>query len=94
MFGRNPDGTVYYKQDVTVDRRENYYERNKARILRYYRNIYGDHIFFGPEFYIRTFIPNVDDYKMERVWNFSGRFELGHLNDEYGRANLYEDRLY
>ena len=94
MFGRNPDGTVYYKQDVAVDGREDSYARNKARQLRIWRGIYGNHLFFGPEFYIRTFTPNVDDYEMKSIWDSDGWSALGHDDAEDPEANTYEGRLH
>ena len=94
LFGRNPDGTVYYKQDAAVFGREDAYTRNKARKLRIWRGIYGNHLFFGPEFYIRTFERNVDDYEMKSIWDSDGWSALGHADAEDPEANTYEGKLY
>ena len=94
LFGRNPDGTVYYKQDAAVFGREDAYARNKARELRIWRGIYGNHLFFGPETYIRTLERNVDDYEMKSIWDSDGWSALGHAEAENPEANTYEGKLY
>ncbi len=94
LFGRNPDGTVYYKQDAAVFGREDAYARNKARELRIWRGIYGNHLFFGPETYIRTLERKVDDYEMKSIWDSDGWSALGHADAEDPEANTYEGKLY
>lgn len=91
LFGRATDGTVYYIRDVAADGLEEYYEENKETQLKIWKSIYGDHVFFGPEFYIRTFTTNVDQHRMESKWDHGGWPTLGGSDGIYS-GDYYTDK--